>query len=211
MSRRFALDLIHGRAVAVAIAGDDGEGNLPEEVAAAAHLGPARRREYLAGRRALRAALADLGVTAPAIGADPRGAPIVPAPMVGSISHKGELALAVAAPADGWTVGVDLERRAPRTIDLSRRVLTDRELAALADRDDDARRRAVVQAFAIKEAIYKAIDPFLGRYVGFREVAVWPEGDRVEVEAPAAWGLEVVAACAEVDDHWVATARARRR
>jgi 4'-phosphopantetheinyl transferase EntD len=117
----------------------------------------------------------------------------------------------VAAPADGWTVGVDLERRAPRTIDLSRRVLTDRELAALADRDDDARRRAVVQAFAIKEAIYKAIDPFLGRYVGFREVAVWPEGDRVEVEAPAAWGLEVVAACAEVDDHWVATARARRR
>jgi hypothetical protein len=56
VSRRFALDLIHGRAVAVVIAGDDGEGNLPEEVAAAAHLGPARRREYLAGRRALRAA-----------------------------------------------------------------------------------------------------------------------------------------------------------
>lgn len=210
MSRLFALDLVHGRAVAVAI-GAGHDDNPAEEQVAAERFGPVRRGEYLAGRRALRAALADLGAPHPApIGASERGAPVVPAPLVGSISHKGEVALALASRAAGWTVGVDLERRAPRAIDLSSRVLTEAELAALAGLDGDARGRAVLRAFAIKEAIYKAIDPFLGRYVGFREVAVWPGADGVLVEAPPTWGLEVEAACVAVDDYWVASARARR-
>ncbi|MEZ4402251.1 MAG: 4'-phosphopantetheinyl transferase superfamily protein [Kofleriaceae bacterium] len=215
--RAFALDLPHGRAVAVAIgeAGDvddAGDASPAAERAAAARYGDRRAREYLAGRRALRAALADLGVgPIDAIAADDRGAPRLPPTVVGSISHKGSLAIAVAAPAEGWTLGIDLEARAPRRVDISRRVLTPAEAAAVAHLDADGRARAVLRTFSIKEAVYKAIDPYLRRYVGFLEVEVHQRDGGVVVVAPDAWGLTIAAACQAHDDHWIATARARRR
>ena len=43
------------------------------------------------------------------------------------------------------------------------------EIASLAERD---RAREVTVRFSAKEAIYKAIDPFVRRYVGFQEVEV---------------------------------------
>ncbi|MBK9031914.1 MAG: 4'-phosphopantetheinyl transferase superfamily protein [Myxococcales bacterium] len=213
MTAPFALELAHGRAVAVAV--DDAvDGNHPDERVAAARYRDGRAREFLAGRRALRAAIAELGL-APALGpidADPRGAPLLPPEVVGSISHKATLAIALAAPAQGWTIGIDLELRAPRATDISRRVLTPPEQAALAHLVPDEQRRAVVRTFAIKEAVYKAIDPYLGRYVGFHEVALRdPRADAAIVEVPDAWGLEVEVACAAHDAHWIATARARRR
>ena len=61
MTAGFTLELAHGRAVALAIdAGDADAAAPPDEQALAGQLGPARAREFLAGRRALRAALADL-------------------------------------------------------------------------------------------------------------------------------------------------------
>lgn len=211
MTRAFALDLAHGRAVAVAIdAADDGP---PDELAVARQFGPARAREFLAGRRALRAALADLGGDGGvAIGRGPRGAPLLPAGWVGSVSHKRDLAAGLVTVDRGWTVGLDLEARAPRPIDIARRVMTAREAAAVAALDDDARRRLVVRTFAIKEAVYKAIDPHLGRYVGFHEVAlIDPRAEAAALEVPDAWGLEVEVTCQAQGDHWLATARARRR
>lgn len=207
----FALELAHGQAVAVAIV--DAEVGLPEEEALARQFGPARAREFLAGRRALRAALAALGGDGgAAIGRGPRGAPILPPGWVGSVSHKRDLAAGLAAPDRGWTIGLDLEARAPRPIDIARRVLTEAEAAAVAALDDDARRRLVVRAFAIKEAVYKAIDPHLGRYVGFHEVALRdPRAGEVDLVVPDGWGLEVEARCQAHGDHWLATARARRR
>jgi len=210
----FTLELAHGRAVALAIdAGDADAAAPPDEQALAGQLGPARAREFLAGRRALRAALADLGGDgAVAIGRGPRGAPQLPAGWVGSVSHKRDLAIGLVATDRGWTIGIDLEVRAPRPIDIARRVLTAGEAAALAALDDDARRRRVVRTFAIKEAVYKAIDPHLGRYVGFHEVALAdPRDDGAALIVPDGWGLEVEVACQAVDAHWVATARARRR
>ena len=118
----------------------------------------------------------------------------------------------LAVPGLGQMRGLDLEARAPRPIDIARRVMTAREAAAVAALDDDARRRLVVRTFAIKEAVYKAIDPHLGRYVGFHEVALRdPRADAAIVEVPDAWGLEVEATCQAHGDHWLATARARRR
>jgi enterobactin synthetase component D len=213
----FARTLAHGHAVALAIEPAAAEANLDAERVAAARYRGGRADEYLAGRRALRAAVAALGldVAVGAIDADERGAPRLPDGVVGSISHKATLALALAAPAAGWTVGVDLERRAPRPTDIARKVLTVDELAGVAALDDDARRRAVVRAFAIKEAVYKAIDPYLRRYVGFLEVALRDhadaDGERVAVIAPDAWGLDIEAACVAHGEHWIATARARRR
>ena len=213
MTAGFALDLAHGRAVAVVIDDDAAAGNHPDEQAAAARYRDGRAREYLAGRRALRAAVGDLGLV-PALGpiaADARGAPQLPAAVVGSISHKATLAIALAAPAAGWTVGIDLELRAPRPTDISRRVLTAPEQAALAHLPPDAQRRAVVRTFAIKEAVYKAIDPHLRRYVGFLEVAVRDDDAGVAVTVPDAWGLAVEVAVAARDAHWNAVLVERQR
>jgi 4'-phosphopantetheinyl transferase EntD len=217
------LDLAHGRAVAVEVVDPDGAAWAelhPDERARAAALAPVRRREWIAGRRALRRALTAAGLADAAalagvvLAADDRGAPTVPAGAVGSLSHKRELAVALVAPAAGWTIGVDLEVDRSRGIDIARKVLTAAELAAL-DAEGAAgaaRDRAVILAFAIKEAVYKAIDPHLRRYVGFQEVAVWPDADgAVRVEPLADWGLDVEAAWRGLGSHLVCTARARPR
>jgi enterobactin synthetase component D len=95
---------------------------------------------------------------------------------------------------------------------VSGRVLTADEIADLAGLDQHQRALIVIQVFAIKEAIYKAIDPFMRRYVGFREVSARsrPDGS-VDVAVPARWGLQVEARWRAYDEFWIATARARRR
>lgn len=173
-------DLAHGRCVAVTLpasdqpVGDDVLAPLHEaERQYARALAPARQVTWVGGRLALRAALADLGITAGPILPDARGAPRLPAGAVGSISHKAGLAVALAAPDDGAGVGVDLEDLAavPRQ-DISRRVLTEPERLELASLDEASRQRETLIRFAAKEAIYKAADRFLRRYVSFHEAAL---------------------------------------
>ena len=180
-----------------------------------------RRPDYIAGRVALRAALARLGVDPPTIGCSERGAPLLPAGYVGSISHKRPLAIGVARPADGWTLGVDLEVRKPTASDISSRILTDAELSQLGalGADDLApsglpRALEVILRFSIKEAIYKAIDPFVQRYVGFREVEVYPRADgQVTVhpylDPPAPKALTIRARWTRLDEFFVSSAGAR--
>lgn len=169
----------------------------------ARRLGAIRRREFVAGRAALHAATGDPETP---ILSDDRGAPVLPAGWVGSISHKGALAAAIVAPAGDGRIGVDLERAAPSRVDLSRRVLTPREQAALPDRG-----RAVTLRFSIKEAIYKAIDPYLRRYVGFKEVELELAPDGGACTVTHALPLAIEAAWREHAGHWLATARARDR
>ena len=192
----------HGTVVLVEL-GEDLDGALAmlpsPEREHASRLAPVRRREFVSGRTALHAAIGDRETP---ILADDRGAPALPAGWVGSISHKGALAAAIAAPAgDGW-VGVDVEWAAPPRIDIAPRILTPREQALLPDRG-----RAVTLRFAIKEAIYKAIDPHLRRYVGFTEVELELDDDSCRVEH--ALPLAIEAAWREREGHWLATARAR--
>lgn len=177
-----------------------------------------RRLELVAGRTALRAALRAAGapaavVAGAAIGADDRGAPVLPAGWIGSVSHKGGLAAAIAAPAGGgggggWRwIGVDLERAEPPRFDIGRRILTAREQAVVPDRG-----RAVTLRFSIKEAIYKAIDPCVRRFVGFTEVELEVEGEGGaggRCEVAHALPVVVEAAWREHAGHWISTARAR--
>jgi 4'-phosphopantetheinyl transferase EntD len=224
--------LRHGVAAAVEVAGEGEAAGPPrlagrapralaealaglhaEERVHAATLAPARRRDWVAGRLALRTALAGAGLACEAaVLADDRGAPALPAGLCGSISHKRGLAVALVAPGGGARIGVDLEQWAPPRLDLASRVLTDAERAALAGLDEAARGLAVVLRFALKEAVYKAIDPLVRRYVGFREVAVWPDdvgGARVEVVAGAGdLPRDVEAAWLRVDELLLCTARA---
>lgn len=189
----FDLELAHGRCLGVRIPADPGEleelaaeALHPEELVHARTFALARRRTWIGGRVALRQALAAVGVACEGpVFADDRGAPRLPVGACASITHKEGVAAALVARADGrGRVGVDLEVETARKHDIARRVLTKGELAEIAALEGAAREREVLVRFSAKEAVYKALDPFVRRYVGFEEVAVTPlSGDDARVEA----------------------------
>jgi 4'-phosphopantetheinyl transferase EntD len=165
---------------------------------------PAGSPTYAAGRRALCEALGGT-CEAAQIGKTDRGAPVVPVGH-GSIAHKAGsdrvVAVAIAAP---HLVGIDVERALPPRQPIETRILTPGELARLG-----ADRREVALVFAIKEAIYKAIDPVVRRYVAFTEVEVDLAARTVATALPFAldiWWAELT----DPEPLWVATARATLR
>ncbi|MBL9026079.1 MAG: 4'-phosphopantetheinyl transferase superfamily protein [Myxococcales bacterium] len=140
-------------------------------------MGPRRIASFVGGRVALRRALDRVGAPATPLLATGRGGPTLPDGVTGSISHKDDVAVAVAARSvEGEHVGVDLETDAPLRVDIGRRVLREEEQARLAGLEPVARDRLVRETFAVKEAIYKAIDPVMKRYVAFQEVALELDG-----------------------------------
>lgn len=196
----------HGRAAIVELDDHEIEGALaalPEaERELAETFSGSRRRELIAGRTAIHAILDG----AHAVLSNDRGAPVVPSGYSGSISHKLTRAAALLAPAEHGHIGVDLERKAPTKLDIASRILTANEARVTGVE--------LLRVFAIKEAIYKAIDPMVRRYVGFQEVElVVGEAGHVDVHVVDADKLPVVieAWWFELEHHWLATARARRR
>jgi enterobactin synthetase component D len=177
----FRLDLPHGRCVGVAIADGDVPGERlavldPQERSLMEELSPAQQAPFAAGRAALRAAISDLGLPLAPLLRDPRGAPRLPPGVLGSISHKRRLAVALAAvaPAGGpvCALGVDLEELRPLRFDISRRVLTPEERAGVQALPEAERTFALLARFSLKEAFYKAANGFVGRLIGFQEVAI---------------------------------------
>jgi 4'-phosphopantetheinyl transferase EntD len=174
---RFVLDLPLGICVGVSLPA--GEFALPaalhpDEEAFAGTLPEARRAGWVGGRVALRAALDRAQIEAPdPILATPRGAPLLPPGAIGSVSHKRVIAVALAARATtpAATLGIDVEEIRPLRADIAARVLTPEERAAL-PADGPARDAAVLLRFSAKEAIYKALDPWVRRFVGFEEATV---------------------------------------
>ena len=125
----------------------------------------------------MREALAREGLSDISVPSDDRGAPVLPTGIAGSITHKEGLAAALVARELVARVGVDVELDAQRSLDIASRVLTPGELAEIAHLDATERAREVLLRFSAKEAIYKALDPFVRRYVAFGEVAVSPLAD----------------------------------
>ncbi len=195
---------------------------LTEERALAQGLALPRRISFIGGRVALRAVLSEVMPetrTLPVL-RTPRGAPLLPPGILGSVSHKRHLAVAIAAPPtpDIHTLGIDIEET-PDLRDLERRdlapkILTSferRELVTLEARDALAYREAVRLRFALKEAVYKSIDPHVQRYVRFQEVEVFPEetgATEVRFSLPEFAGrrVSVQAWWSRFDDHLIATA-----
>lgn len=152
---------------------------LPQEEAVLAKTwAPRRQATFAAGRLALRMALEQAGVVVPGpFLRNDRGAPVVPVAGVrGSITHTDGYAAALVRTGvdDEHHIGVDLEElaRAPRD-DIARLVLTPAELHALqAITDVEEKQKELLSRFSLKEALYKALDPYVRRYVGFLEVEV---------------------------------------
>lgn len=183
--RRFDATLPFGTCLGVALPGaPPPESEWPatlndHEREFARGLAEGRRSSWIGGRTALREALQAQGLSAPeAILSTARGAPRLPPGAAGSISHKACLAVALAAPAGtpAATIGIDLEELRPLRVDVAGRVLTAAERAGLPASGPD-RDAHLLRLFAAKEAIYKALDPWLGRFIGFQEAEVGVRAD----------------------------------
>jgi len=162
---------------------------LPEERPLLAGAVAARRREFVAGRRYARQALAALGLTGVAIPSGPGREPRWPPGVTGSITHcRGYCAAAV-----GWrrtvgSLGIDLELEESLGPDVERLVCSP------AERRHAARLRPsgvawTTVVFSAKESLYKAWFPLTGRWLDFHQAEVEIDPGRgafvVSLTAPA--------------------------
>lgn len=128
-----------------------------------------RALEFSTGRHLARCAMADLGARPTAVPRAEDRSPVWPRALVGSITHAGEVAVAATAyRATLAGIGIDLERTGRVTPALYRKLFTAAEQHAL--EGADARLAALM--FSAKEAAYKAVNPQVGRFIGFLEAAV---------------------------------------
>jgi 4'-phosphopantetheinyl transferase EntD len=169
------LERILPGSVAVAATREDLNAVLyPEEEAVVARAVEKRRREFTTARACAREALAQLGRPPEAILSGPRGEPLWPAGIVGSITHcDGYRACAIARARDLLTIGVDAEPNQP----LPDGLLGDIALPQERERLRDLARQVPAThwdrlLFSIKESIYKAWFPLAERWLGFEDATV---------------------------------------
>jgi enterobactin synthetase component D / holo-[acyl-carrier protein] synthase len=160
--------------VVVATTGDLEASLFPEEAAALGRPVEKRRREFVTARACARRALAQLGLPERAVPSGPRGEPVWPDGVVGSITHcAGYRACALARAEDVVTIGVDAELDAPLPAGLLPDVALPEErrrLGALAAADPLVSWDRLL--FSIKESIYKAWFPLARQWLGFEDAAV---------------------------------------
>ncbi|PKQ13484.1 MAG: phosphopantetheinyl transferase [Alphaproteobacteria bacterium HGW-Alphaproteobacteria-1] len=184
----------------VALAGGDprapATGLLPQEEAATDRMVPARLREFAAGRRAARAAMATLGHGPAALPMGPDRAPLWPATLTGAISHDATTCLALVGWRNDWAgLGLDIEPATPLPADLVATICTPDEST------DPTTARAL---FCAKEATYKAISAQIRTIPTFHDmtVALHADGSFIARLIPAFAPFQ---AGARIDGHLVTT------
>ena len=150
---------------------------VPLDVEEASALGRAvekRRREFVTGRACARQALARLGVRSRAVPSGPRGEPVWPRGVVGSITHcRGYVACAVASRGVLDAIGIDAEPHVALPEGILPDIVTPAENERLTDLGTacpDVHWDRVW--FCAKEAVYKAWFPLTRRWLGFHDVEV---------------------------------------
>jgi len=126
------------------------------------------------GRRCAHVALAALGCPTGSIPRGPRGQPLWPLGVVGSISHCNTWhAACVALTRDVAALGIDVEQHRPFPSAGAARIFGVAEHARLSELDAmwPGRHWATI-AFSAKESVYKAWFPHFGTWLGFRDVDV---------------------------------------
>jgi 4'-phosphopantetheinyl transferase EntD len=187
--------------VAVATRRDDllEESRFEREAEIVAGAVEKRRREFSTARACAREALGQLGLPAREILSGPRGEPLWPEGIVGSITHcDGYRGCAVGRRSEFAAIGVDAEVDAA----LPNGLLSDialpaerRALAALAREDPTPSWDRLL--FSIKESVYKAWFPLAGRWLGFEDAQVAIDREnglftaRLLVQGPVLNGREV--------------------
>ena len=181
---------------------------FPEEQAVVRDAVEKRRKEFATGRACARSALAGLGISPRAVPSDPKGAPVWPAGIVGSITHcEGYFAAAVAPTTDLLSLGIDAEPNRPLPPRLVPDIALPEEVAWL---------QGAIGAspavhwdrllFCMKEAVYKTWYPLTGRWLGFEDAAVKVDREQgrftatLLVEGPRVAGREIT----RFDGRWLA-------
>jgi 4'-phosphopantetheinyl transferase EntD len=147
---------------------------LPAEEPLVAAAVASRRAQFAAVRHCAREALAKLGRPGGPLLSDPRGAPVWPEGVIGSMTHTHEYcAAAVTADSRFASVGIDAESHAPLpegVLSIVARGEERERLALLTARDPSVSWDRVL--FSVKESVYKAWYPLTRRWLGFEEVSV---------------------------------------
>lgn len=154
----------------------------PREVGLATAERGRRQIELVGGRLAFRAARSELGLgeELPLLSSSSR-TPLCPPGLTASITHKEDLALALVASSGEGLVGIDLEGGPRDRSAIMSKVCRPEELEAVQQLPEAERWPNVMTRFAVKEAIYKAIAPQLGRFFGFQAARVTIANDAVQV------------------------------
>lgn len=169
------LERILPESAAVVATREELDGVLyPEEESVVGRAVEKRRREFTTARACAREALVQLGRSHQAILSGPKGEPLWPAGIVGSITHcEGYRACALAHAGDLVTVGVDAEPNQPLPDGLLADIALPEErewLRYLARQSAEAHWDRLL--FSIKESIYKAWFPLAERWLGFEDAVV---------------------------------------
>jgi enterobactin synthetase component D / holo-[acyl-carrier protein] synthase len=163
-----------------------GEGTPPlwpiEEEALGPRAVERRRRVFALGRAAGRAALGEFGVHDVAIPRAPGGEPMWPQGFVGSITHSREVAIAIVGRRQDYVgLGVDVEElaRGP-SARTARLVCRPGEMAWV---DAEAGTERLARLFSAKEAVFKALYPIEGVWLGFADAELRWLDNRQRFEA----------------------------
>ena len=169
---------------------------FPAEAAYAASVVQTRAWQFATGRMVARAALGRIGV--PACEILRRGRlPVWPASAVGSIAHTRMLGAAIAGPAIGHGgLGIDVEARTAVSPQVAERVLTP------AERDWLPAPEWRTMVFCGKEAVYKAVYPLAGEFLGFSDVELDVDPDAGEFHARCRRSFRSAGAVAAGRGYW---------
>lgn len=155
---------------------------LPEEIRAAGRMPKRRALDWMGGRIALREAMKSYppGCHGPVL-STLRGAPLLTGGLAASISHKSNAsevaAVALVAKAEKGSIGIDLEIVDEPREAIAPLVLTPGELEILKKLPGADCWFRILLHFSLKEAVYKAIDPVVQRYVDYQEASLDPRPD----------------------------------
>lgn len=145
---------------------------------------PKRMQEFAAGRLCARRALAEFGIVDFPIIAASNRQPIWPGALVGSITHSGGLAAAVAAPKTRIAaIGLDSEVVDAVGRDIWPTICAPSEIGWVQSLPVDGQGPAVAFLFCAKEAFYKCQYPLTGEWLDFHDLCL----------TPADWGASRVA------------------
>ena len=183
---------------------------FPEEQRAIRSAIEKRRREFTSGRGCARLAMARLGFPAAPVVPGPKGEPIWPHGLVGSITHcRGYRAAVIARDVDVRSVGIDAEPNEPLPEDVIDDVTNRAERGSIAEL---TRSHPSISwdrlIFCAKEASYKAWFPITGRWLEFSDVVVTiePQQKRWAATVAVHGGRDVCAPPTWLEGHFLVRA-----
>lgn len=173
-------------AVSVAVTDPSGDPDtlFDVETATIARANDKRRREFSAGRAAVRQAMHRMGLPAMPLPADDTRAPVWPDAVTGSISHNDRVCIAVVADARSVpALGIDIEEVRPLEPELFPDICTLPERAWLSTQPEQDRGLLAKLIFSAKECAYKCQFTLSRTFLEFHDLEITADLETGQFEA----------------------------